>query len=151
MDIRAVARAWLLWVQGFVAVTAFLGGTALVLGSLVPSLRTVMVPPEEYLQGSPFATYLLPGLALGIVLGGIHAVAFVLLLREDRWAVFASAAAAFAALIWIFVQMIVIPFSVLQAVYFAAGLIEVGLVMLMLGLLPMRAGIAPRRRSARVG
>jgi hypothetical protein len=54
--------------------------------------------------------------------------------RHDRW-VLAGAIAAFDALIWIFVQMVFIPFSFLQAFYFAFGLAEAGLVMLGLGLL----------------
>ena len=69
------------------------------------------------------------------MLGGIHAVAFVMVLRRHGWAVLAATAAGYAALVWIFVQMIYIPFSFLQAVYFVAGLTEVGLVLLLLGVL----------------
>ena len=58
-----------------------------------------------------------------------------------------GAAAGYAALIWIFVQMTIIPFSVLQAVYFIAGAVELGLVMLLLGLLPL----APARDARRPG
>ncbi|WP_353987511.1 hypothetical protein [Ruicaihuangia caeni] len=140
------ARVALLWVEGFVAVTALAGGAALAVGSLMPELDLVITPPAEYLDGSPFTSYLLPGLALGLVLGGVHALAFVLLLRRRPAALFAGAAAGYAALIWIFVQMTVIPFSVLQAVYFAAGAIELGLVLLVLGLLPIGSS---RRRSER--
>ena len=46
----------------------------------------------------------------------------------------------FALLIWVFVQMIFIPFSFLQLVYFAFGIAEVGLVML---------ASAPRSRPRR--
>ncbi len=134
MSVRSLARPTLLTVLAFVAVTAFLGGLALVLGALVPSLATVLSPPPEYLSGTPFASYLLPGLVLGIVVGGMHALAFVLLLRRHPWADLASAAAAFAVLIWIFIQMIYIPFSFLQAVYFIAGVAEAGLVMVRLDL-----------------
>lgn len=134
MSVRSLARPALLTVLAFVAVTAFLGGVALVLGALVPSLATVLSPPPEYLAGTPFASYLLPGLLLGIVVGGMHALAFVLLLRRHPWADPASAAAAFAVLIWIFIQMIYIPFSFLQAVYFIAGVAEAGLVMVRLDL-----------------
>jgi hypothetical protein len=58
----------------------------------------------------------------------------VLLLRRHPWADLASAVAAFAVLIWIFIQMIYIPFSFLQAVYFIAGVAEAGLVMVRLDL-----------------
>lgn len=87
----------------------------------------MLSPSVEYLEGSPFSSYL--------VLGGLHLVVFALVLRRhDRW-VLAGAVAAFDALIWIFVQMVFIPFSFLQAFYFALGVAEAGLVMLALGVL----------------
>jgi hypothetical protein len=148
MDTRRTTRITLLVVEAFVAVTAFAGGIALMLGALVPDLATVLSPPVEYLEGSAFSSYLIPGLMLAVVLGGIQAIAFVLLSRRRRSALLASAAAGYAALIWIFVQMMLIPFSFLQAVYFIAGAVELGLVMLLLGLLPVgRPADARRRRT----
>lgn len=135
----------LLLLTAFVAVTAFLGGLALTLGALVPSMATVLSPPPDYLIGTPFASYLLPGLALALIVGGSHAVAFTLLLRRHPRADLMTTVAAFGVIIWIFIQMIYIPFSVLQAVYVAAGLTEVGLVMLRLGLL--RPPVTDTQRS----
>src|SRR5690606_20746869 len=118
-----------------VGLTALAGGAALIAGSVDASLATVLTPPVGYLDGSPFDSYLIPGVVLGVVLGGVHLAAFVLVFRRhDRW-ILAGAIAAFDALIWIFVQMMFIPFSFLQAFYFALGLVEVGLVMLALGIL----------------
>jgi hypothetical protein len=135
MTASRLARIGLLISTIVVGVTALAGGAALIAGSLDPSLATVLSPPVEYLEGSPFTSYLVPGIILGLVLGGLHLVVFVLVLRRhDRW-VLASAIAAFDALIWIFVQMMFIPFSFLQAFYFALGLAEAGLVMLALGVL----------------
>lgn len=130
-----IVRVPLMILLGFVAVTAFAGGAALTLGSLVPQEGWVIVPPSEYLAGSPFESYLVPGLLLAVVLGGVHLVAFVMVLRRHRWSHLMSAVAGFDALIWIFVQMVFIPFSPLQLVYFAVGLAEVGLVLLGLGVL----------------
>ena len=140
-------RIILLVVEAFVAVTAFAGGIALMLGALMPDLSLVITPPTEYLEGSPFPSYLVPGLILALVLGGVHAIAFALFLGRRPSALFAAAAAGYAALIWIFVQMMLIPFSFLQAVYFIAGAVELGLVMLGLGLLPIAR--ATRRRPTR--
>lgn len=42
--------------------------------------------------------------------------------------------AGFGVLVWIFVQMTVIPFSFLQAAYVVAGLAEIGFVLVVLGL-----------------
>lgn len=138
MNGHRTTRILLLVVEAFVAVTAFAGGIAIVLGTLVPDLSMVITLPAEYLEGSPFSSYLVPGLVLALVLGGVHAIAFVLLLRRRPTALFASAAAGYTALIWIFIQMTIIPFSALQAAYFVAGAVELGLVMLMLELLPIR-------------
>jgi len=129
-----VWRMLLIVLQATVAVTAAAGGLALVIGSIAPGLAGVLVPPPRYLEGSPFGSYLVPGLVLAIVLGGIHAIAAAMQLRRRRTSLLWSAAAAFATLIWIFVQMIVIPFSFLQAAYFGAGVAEAGLVMLSLGI-----------------
>jgi hypothetical protein len=126
-------RLALMVVEGFVALTAFAGGLALVIGSLNPSLSIAMSPPPEYLEGSPFDSYLIPGLTLAVVLGGVHLAALVLVKLRNRFAMLMAAAAGYAALIWIFIQMILIPFSFLQAVYFGAGLLELGLVLLLLG------------------
>jgi len=147
MSPHQATRITLLFVEAFVAVTAFAGGIALMLGALIPDLSSVITPPAEYLEGSPFQSYLVPGLVLATVLGGVHAIAFVLLLRRRPSALFAAAAAGYAALIWIFVQMMVIPFSFLQAAYFIAGAVELGLVMLDLGLLPVAR--ATNRRPTR--
>ena len=57
-------RTLLLIATGFVAVTAFAGGAALLAGALSPDLATVLSPPVEYLEGSPFDSYLVPGLVL---------------------------------------------------------------------------------------
>ncbi|QEO14894.1 hypothetical protein FLP10_11080 [Agromyces intestinalis] len=132
---HTTSRVVLLVVQAIVAVTAFAGGVALTAGSLNPDVAMVIRPPLEYLEGSPFSSYLVPGLVLALVLGGIHLLAFGSLLRRSPAALFWSTAAGYAALIWIFVQMVFIPFSFLQAIYFAAGAIELGLVLLILGLL----------------
>ena len=138
MTSSRLARAGLLVTAALIGVTALAGGAALVLGSLDPGLATILSPPAEYLEGSPFGSYLVPGLILGLVLGGLHLAVFVLILRRSRWWVLAGAVAAFDVLIWIFVQMVIIPFSFLQAAYFALGALEAGLVMLALGVLRPR-------------
>jgi len=127
-------RLTLLIAEAFVAFTALIGGLALIVGSIDPTFEMGVTPPSEYLDGLWFDSYVVPGLLLAGIVGGIHVLAFVLLLRNRPMALFASAAAAYAILIWIFVQMVVIPFSWLQAVYFAAGAFELGLVLLLLGL-----------------
>lgn len=141
-----VARVCLLSSLAFVSVTALAGGLALILGSLSAELGTVLVPPGGYLSGSPFSSYLLPGISLIVLVAAPHAWAFAAVLRRAAASEFLSAAAGFACLIWIFVQMIYIPFSPLQAVYFVLGLLEVGLTLVALGVLEFTAH--PRRSTA---
>ncbi len=78
---------------------------------------------------------MIPGLALAILVGGTHLVAFVMLSRRMRWAMIACAVAGFGMLVWVFVQMVYIPFSPLQAIYFGLGLAELGLTLPALGIL----------------
>ncbi|WP_188241614.1 MULTISPECIES: hypothetical protein [Microbacterium] len=139
-------RIVLLSSLAFVAVTALAGGVALVLGSISPSLGTVLIPPGDYLSGSPFDSYALPGVALIALVAVPHGVAFFAVARHDGWAALLSAVAGFACLIWIFVQMIYIPFSPLQAIYFVLGLLEIGLTLLRLGVLSFEPH--PRRSTA---
>lgn len=148
MTTSRLARFGLLLTTIVIGLSALAGGAALVIGSVDPSLATVLSPPREYLEGSPFGSYLVPGIILGLVLGGLHLVAFALIVRRSRWWVLAGAVAAFDTLIWIFVQMVIIPFSFLQAAYFALGAAEAGLVMLALGILRPAQGPATVRTPA---
>ncbi|WP_309073338.1 hypothetical protein [Paenarthrobacter sp.] len=141
-------RVMLLTVQASVAATSIAGGLVMAVGSWPGVDKSALPPglqlPEEYLEGSPFSTYLVPGLLLAIIVGGSHTLAFVLLLRRRGLASVAAATAGYSILVWIFVQMALIPFSALQAVYFGAGLAEVGLLLLLLGVAsPEPAGDVP--------
>ncbi|TFD45727.1 hypothetical protein E3T33_06650 [Cryobacterium sp. TMT1-2-1] len=138
-----VWRGSLLVIQALVALTSAGGGFALMFGPSIGSLG--ITPQPEYLEGSPFDSYLLPGLILLVVVGGTHLVAWLLLLRRQRWADAASAVAGCGILVWIFVQMVVIPFSVLQAVYFGIGLLELVLVLLLQGILDPPRAARPAR------
>lgn len=147
-----LARIALLSSLAFVAVTALAGGLALILGSISPTLGTVLIPPDDYLAGSPFDSYVVPGLALAVLVAGPQAAAFVAVLRRHRASESMAAGAGFACLIWIFVQMIYIPFSPLQAIYFLLGLLELGLTLVLLGVFdfathPHRSTMVPAARS----
>jgi hypothetical protein len=135
MTPQRVARATLLFVQAFVAVTSVLGGAALVAGSLLDWSDSPFAIPDSYLDGSPFDSFVVPGLALALVVGGTHLAAFVMAARRMRWAMLASAIAGFGVLVWIFVQMVYIPFSALQATYFGLGVAELAAVLVLLDVL----------------
>jgi hypothetical protein len=133
-------RVSLLVLECLVAVTAIAGGFALILGALNPELATVLNPPASYLSGSPFSSYLVPGIVLAVVIGGLHTAAFALGITRNALGLLSGATAGMALLVWVFVQMIFIPFSFLQVLYVAFGLGEIGAVMLALGILRFRSG-----------
>lgn len=135
MTMQGLARLVLLTVQIFVGITSTLGGAALALGGVIDFSGTALAIPLDYLEGSPFTTFLVPGLALAILVGGTHLVAFAMLARRMRWAMIASATAGFAMLVWVFVQMMFIPFSPLQAIYFGLGLAELAATFVQLDIL----------------
>jgi len=135
-------RIVLTTLSALIGVTAVAGGLALIIGAASASGGGGVVPSRSYLGGSPFASYIVPGLILAVVVGGTHVLAAILVAWERPSGPFAATVAAFGLLIWIFVQMMFIPFSPLQAIYFLAGLGELGLVLLGLGLFRRRAAAA---------
>jgi len=124
------ARITLLASLALVAATSALGGVALVFSPVIGDSPISL--PVEILEGSGFGSYVLPGIILLIVVAGTHALAFWLVNRRHRFGPAAASVAGCGILIWIFVQMVFIPFSALQAIYFGFGLLELGLVLLLL-------------------
>lgn len=135
MTMQGITRRVLLTVQVFVGITSVFGGAALVLGDVIDLSGTPLAIPPDYLEGSPFTSFVVPGLALALVVGGTHLLAFVMFARRMRWAMLASAVAGFGMLVWVFVQMAFIPFSPLQAVYFGLGIVELAATLVLLDIL----------------
>lgn len=125
---RAV-RGSLIAMLVFGAVSAFAGA---VLGVALNGAGV----PLRYLDGSPFDSYVIPGLLLGVVVGGTQAVAVLALVRRHVLALLASTVAGVGMLVWIFVELaMMLEYSILQTLYFALGLGEVLGVLGLLGLL----------------
>jgi hypothetical protein len=118
-------------VTALVGLTAVAGGLALVVGFEAD----LVAPATSVLAGSGFSSFLVPGLLLAVVVGGTQLAAAVLAVVRSRWTVLAVTIAAVVLLVWIFAETALIPWSVLQALYFAVGLGEIGLVLVGLGLL----------------
>jgi hypothetical protein len=78
-------RTILILLNAFLALTAAAGGIALLTGWISPGI--------ELLQGSPFTSYTIPGLALLLLVGGSAFVATVLMLLRHPYGVPASAVA----------------------------------------------------------
>lgn len=102
--------------------------------------------PLEHLANSPFDSYVVPGLILGVVVGGTQLAAAIALLARHRTALLLSAVAGFGMLIWIFVELAIIrQYSWLQTAYFGLGVVELILVLALLGIIP--ALVVPLQRS----
>jgi hypothetical protein len=106
----------LLLVQG---IGGLAGGLSL---TLAPD-GSVMRMPLSYLEGSPFADYLVPGLILLLVLGVVPLVAAAGLWMGRRWAWYAAVVVGCGLMIWILVQITIIPFNWLQPAFGVVGVL----------------------------
>lgn len=95
-------------------------------GGAVYGLSGAEDMPREWLDGTPFRSYLVPSLVLLVAVGGGMALAAALLVSRNEFAPEASLAAGLILVAWILVQvLIIVPdggFSWLQPTLFAAGL-----------------------------
>lgn len=105
----------------FAAISAFAGAIGLVVG--------YMNIPLSVLQTTPFADFTIPALLLGIVVGGSALVAAVIVLfGPQRVDALAALAAGCIMVGWMAVEFAMIGLgSWVQVVYFAVGLLMIGL------------------------
>jgi hypothetical protein len=101
--------------DGVLGVTATIGGLCLLLR--VP----FVTPPTDLLAGSPFGNYTIPGLALLVLVGGSGLLATALVVRRSPWGTMVSALAALMILVFEAVELVVIGFTVLLALYVLLG------------------------------
>ena len=113
----------LLLVQG---VCGLAGGAALVAGPH----GEVMHMPVSYLKGSPFSDYTVPGLALGLILGVFPLITFVGMRRAFRWAWYAAFSVGCGLLIFEAVEVVVIPYNILQPIFSVVGFLIATLTLL---------------------
>jgi len=119
------------------AALALFGALSALAGAVVALAANGAGVPLEYLSHSPFSSFVVPGLVLGVVVGGTQLSAAIALLARRRRALLLSAVAGFGMLIWIFVELAIIRhYSWLQAVYFSLGGLELVLVLGLLGIAP---------------
>jgi hypothetical protein len=117
-QIRKVVRVILIILTGFLSLSAIAG--------CIQLLEGTYAPPVDMLQGSPFKDFTIPGLALGLIVGGSALFAAILLIRESRYAILSAAAAGIIIMFFEFVEMLVIgsPAGIartLQIFYFSLG------------------------------
>ena len=146
MDTSRLWRILLLVVSGFNALSAVVGG----IGLMTPWSLGM---PTWWIEDSVF-TYVSVGLIRLVVVGGTQGLAFGLLLLRRPYAMFANAVAGFGMVIWIYVEVALVPvFSLLQTLYIGTGIAQLALTLACLGVLRRDAGVTAwtrpgiRRRS----
>ena len=117
---------WLLLVLEIVAAANAVGGG-------LYGLSGADDVPREWLDGSPFETYVIPSVVLIVVVGGSMAIAAAALLTRHRRAAEISIGAGVILLVWLVVEVLIIPFSWLQPTFLA-----VAIAVIVLGLLNRR-------------
>lgn len=126
-------RAALFMIDLFVALTAIGGGIALVTG-LESSERV----PLEWLRGTPFQSYVIPGLILAVVVGGSAAIAALATYRGLNAGGAASILAGVLLMGFIAVEVAILNqptrWTGTEVVYFITGL-----AMLLLGFVALRS------------
>jgi len=107
--------------NAFVALTALFGGITLSLG--------VDKFPAQWLVGTPFPSYLIPGLILAVIVGGSATLAAVTIPRRSHQGAFLSIIAGVILLGWLLGERLILPKGVfdprfwwLEALYVVAGL-----------------------------
>lgn len=129
MTFLPAIRVALIWMLGFGGLSAIAGG---VLGVVFGGAGV----PLDYLAGTPFDSYLIPGVILGVVIGGTQGAAALAVVRRHPRSLLLAAIAGAGMLVWIFAELAIMSeYSVLQTVYFALGGAELAAVCLLLGIL----------------
>lgn len=112
---RQAVRWALVGVEVFVAVGAIFGGIGLMAGNAIHI-------SDDWLIGTPFNSWLLPGILLLLIVAVPMAVAAVAELRRRAWAYAASVLAGFAQIGWIIAQWAIMQrFFILQPIMLTAG------------------------------
>ncbi len=120
---RRPAALWVLLVLLLVQGVGGLGGG---LSLVLKPDGSIMQMPLAYLDGSPFSDFLIPGLILLLVLGVLPLAAAVGLWQGRRWAWYAAVTVGGALMIWILVEVTIVPFSWLQPAFGVVGVLIFG-------------------------
>ncbi|MBF4560900.1 hypothetical protein ITJ43_01980 [Microbacterium sp. VKM Ac-2870] len=147
MGVHRSIRVLLQLVAGFNLLSACAGMVLLVfVGG-----DSVGMPPE-WLARTPFSTWAWPGLILGLVVGGAQVLALIAQHRRLKLTWGLHAASGLVMMIWIFIELaMLLVWSPLHAIYFAAGLIQTVLAVLALGAWPRPLFACAPWRSGTVG
>ncbi|MGC5223878.1 hypothetical protein ACPW96_15000 [Micromonospora sp. DT81.3] len=137
------------WTRRALIVLAYFCAISAVGGGVLGVAADGAGVPLEYLKGTAFTSYLIPGLILGIVIGGTQTLAAITTQRHHPYSHIASTVAGFGMIIWIFVELAITGYVWLQTLYLALGIAEIALVLLLMGMLRPLARTRLARASVR--
>ncbi len=111
-----------------IVLTFFLSGTAILGG--IALMANFYTPPVDFLQGSIFRDFTIPGLTLSLVVGGSAIFAAILLVRKNPYATLFATTAGIIIIFFEFVEVMVIgspagPAHFMQIFYFGLGIVIV--------------------------
>ena len=119
------------------AITAWFQFVSCLIGGVMGVFFGGAGVPDAWLEGTPFTSFVAPGLILGVIVGGTQALALAAHHRRLRVAPGLHAAAGLVMMIWIFAEIALLRvWSPLQGLYFSTGLVQVALATLALGAWP---------------
>jgi hypothetical protein len=110
---------------GFVAVTGIVGGVAVATG--------VDEFPPEWLEGTPFPDYTVPGVLLAVAVGGSAAVALIALLLRSPWAPALTVVAGAILMGWIVGEVLILNQPV-EPTWIEIAFFGIGMAMSVLGI-----------------
>ena len=125
-----LSRRILIGVMAFQGLSGIAGGFGLMADPTGASLRI----PLEWLEGSPFTDYLLPGIVLFFVLGVIPLGVVYGLWKGKTWSRLAAVAVGAALCIWIAVEIAVIGYQTEPPLQLIYGIVGIAILLLSLSL-----------------
>lgn len=123
------------WAHRLLVVLLCFGALSAIGGGVLGVVANGAGVPLEYLHGTPFTSYVIPGLILGVVVGGTQGLAAIATQRQHPSGAIAVTVAGFGMIIWIYVELAITGYSWLQTVYLAVGIGEVLLALVLAGVL----------------
>lgn len=124
MNGHSRVKRWLGILQGFIGIGAMFGGFGLIMDPSGVSLGMTIA----YLQGTPFQTFLIPGLVLFSVNGLGTLAASYFTFKNHRYASYLAMIFGAGLVLWIVIQVVLIGYqSLLQPLYFILGIMEFAL------------------------
>ena len=119
---------FLFWLHLFVGIGALFGGMGAILNPQEPLGMSV-----ELLENSPFSSYLIPGLALFIMIGLGNTAAAFFIRSGYKYKIYISGFLGVILVSWILIQVSILgTFHILHGLYLVLGLVKITLNILLL-------------------